>query len=120
MLVHFFATWCEPCVEELAAIDRLAATGRVAVLAVDVGEVDDRVRRFLASHPVSFPVGLDRDLAVTRALERGGPAVELRPRRRAPGVGFAEGDLGWDDPGVTKRLDELIERGEAQNDDEPT
>ena len=43
VLVHFFATWCEPCIEELGALDRLAATGRVAVLAVDVGEVDDRV-----------------------------------------------------------------------------
>ncbi len=48
MLVHFFATWCEPCVREMASLQKLAdsATGKPFVLiAVDVGEVEVRVRR---------------------------------------------------------------------------
>ena len=69
---------------------------------------------------MSFPVGLDRDLAVTHAWSVVALPSSFVLDAGHRGVGFAEGDLAWDDPGVTKRLDELIERGEARNDDEPT
>jgi thiol-disulfide isomerase/thioredoxin len=69
VLVHFFATWCEPCREEMAALRRLAerASARPLVLAVDVGEVDIRVRRFFEKSPVNFPVLLDRDKAAAKS-----------------------------------------------------
>lgn len=72
MLVHFFATWCEPCREELPALRRLVARSvdaGVTVLAISVGEVDERVRRFFETLPVNFPVLLDRDRAIARAWE---------------------------------------------------
>ena len=72
VLVHFFATWCEPCRAEMAALQRLAhrfAQRPFAILAVDVGEVDSRVRRFFESVPVTFPILLDRDKAVTKAWQ---------------------------------------------------
>jgi thiol-disulfide isomerase/thioredoxin len=59
VLVHFFATWCEPCRAEMAALQRLAdrfAQRPFAILAVDVGEVDSRVRKFFESVPVTFPI----------------------------------------------------------------
>lgn len=69
VLVHLFATWCEPCREELPALSRLAARypDQVRVLAIDIGEVDARVRRFFETLPVSFPILLDRDRAMMRA-----------------------------------------------------
>jgi peroxiredoxin len=68
VLVHFFATWCEPCKEELPALDRLAnrAAGTATVIAISVAEVDMRVRRFLETMPLAFPVLLDRDRAVAK------------------------------------------------------
>ena len=69
MVVHFFATWCEPCREELPALDRLAARGRernVTVVAIAVAEVPVRLTRFLAQTPVAFPVLLDEDRAVAK------------------------------------------------------
>jgi peroxiredoxin len=72
VLVHFFATWCEPCREELPALRRLVARSAerpVAVLAISVGEVDARVARFMESMPVNFPVLLDRERAVARAWD---------------------------------------------------
>lgn len=72
VIVHFFATWCEPCREELPSLQRLSTRldGKpVTVIAISVAEVPLRVRRFLQSTPVAFPVLLDEDRAVARAWE---------------------------------------------------
>lgn len=109
VLVHLFATWCEPCREELPALSRLAArhSDTVRVLAVDVGEVDARVRRFFETLPVHFPVLLDRDRAVVRAW--GVSALpttivldgDLHLRYRAVG------DVAWDAPEVDRLIASL-------------
>ena len=70
VVLHFFATWCEPCRDELPALNRLAARAddrKLVVLAVSVAEVPLRVRRFLGEIPVNFPVLLDQDRAVAKA-----------------------------------------------------
>jgi peroxiredoxin len=71
VLVHFFATWCESCREELPALNRLAVRGNgsVTVLAIAVADADRSVRRFFANAPVDFPVLLDRDRAVAKAWQ---------------------------------------------------
>lgn len=69
VLVHFFATWCEPCREELPALRRLVERGHsdVKVVAISVAEVDLRVRRFIETTPVNFPILLDRERIVAKA-----------------------------------------------------
>jgi peroxiredoxin len=68
-LVHFFATWCEPCREELPALKRMVERGgsTVRLLAISVGEPDMRVQRFLTTMTLDFPVLLDRDRAVSKS-----------------------------------------------------
>ncbi|MGU3492815.1 TlpA family protein disulfide reductase [Xanthobacteraceae bacterium A53D] len=106
VLVHFFATWCEPCREELPALSRLAAdeADRLTVLAVNVAEVDVRVRRFFESLPVSFPIVMDRDRAFTRSWNISAlpSTVVLDPQHR-PRL-RAVGEVGWDAPDVRSAL----------------
>ncbi|OGA23813.1 MAG: hypothetical protein A3H34_01470 [Betaproteobacteria bacterium RIFCSPLOWO2_02_FULL_67_19] len=70
VLVNFWATWCEPCREEMPGIERLRASlaGRpFAVLAVNLAEPPSRIRAFLEKMPLGFPVLLDHDTAAAKA-----------------------------------------------------
>jgi thiol-disulfide isomerase/thioredoxin len=68
VLVHFFATWCEPCREELPALNRfLTRSPTASVVAISVAEVDPRVKRFFEATPVGSPVLLDRDRTIARS-----------------------------------------------------
>lgn len=126
VLVHFFATWCPPCIPEMAALDRLAAARRVeplVIVAIDVAEPDPRVRRFFAAHPTELPILLDRDRAAARAWGVASlPTSFLLDARHA--VAFvARGDVDWASPAVNVVLDQLIGRQpdrEGEEDDAPT
>jgi thiol-disulfide isomerase/thioredoxin len=75
VIVHFFATWCDACRDELPALSRLAehaGNQRLRVVAVSVADSDLGLSRFLALHPVSFPVLLDRDRIAAKAWDVAG------------------------------------------------
>jgi thiol-disulfide isomerase/thioredoxin len=69
LVVNFWATWCEPCREEMPSLDRLRARlgeKSFEVVAVNVGESPERVARFTKAVPVTFPILYDRDSATAR------------------------------------------------------
>lgn len=110
VLVHFFATWCEPCVREMTSLQKLTdiAHGKpLTIIAIDVAEVDLRVRGFFEKRPVPFPVLLDRDRAVAKAWSVSALpstfvlAPDLTPRL------FIEGDLDWSRPDVVTAIEAL-------------
>lgn len=111
LLLHFFATWCEPCRPELASLDRLVteAGGRgLKVLAVSVAEPPVRVARFFKSEPVRFPVALDEDRAAARAWKIDAlPSTIVIDRSGRPRLA-ARRDLDWRDPAVVRALELLL------------
>jgi peroxiredoxin len=99
VLVHFFATWCEPCREELPALQRLvtrAGPDSIVVLAISVAEVEQPVRRLLATMPITFPVLLDLDRAVAKAWNIATlPSTVVLDANLEPRL-VVEADLAWD------------------------
>jgi len=62
VVINYWATWCEPCIDEMPSLERLRAKmkGRpFEVLAVNYGESSGRVSRFVAKMKLTLPVLLD-------------------------------------------------------------
>lgn len=110
VLVHFFATWCESCKAEFPTLQQffLVRRDRLDLIAIDVGEVPGRVRRFLKETPVSFPVFLDADRAVSKAWAIDGlPSTVLLDADLKP-VLVAKGERDWTVPGIGDEIDAAL------------
>jgi peroxiredoxin len=111
VLVNFWATWCEPCREEMPSMNRLRASlaGRgFEVLAVNLAEPETRIRRFAEQVPMDFTVLLDRDAAVSKAWRaRILPASYLvGPDGR---IRYSVlGAMDWDEDRVRKAILEML------------
>jgi thiol-disulfide isomerase/thioredoxin len=65
VLFEFWTTWCKYCEEESHLVDDIAkeykSSKDLIVLAVNVLEPDQRVKKYLAEHPRSVPIVLTKD-----------------------------------------------------------
>jgi thiol-disulfide isomerase/thioredoxin len=113
VLVNFWATWCEPCRAEMPSMNRLRAALAGApfeILAVNVGEPQTRIERFLEQVPLDFPVLLDRDTAVAKAWKARilpasfliGPDGKIRHSTL--------GEIDWTRADVRQRVERMLPR----------
>jgi peroxiredoxin len=112
VLVHFFATWCEPCREELPALNRFLerSASNASVVAISVAEVDPRVRRFFEAMPVNFPVLLDRDRTITKSWKISTlPTTYVLDANMKPML-VVEADFAWDTVELEPATGTLIKR----------
>jgi peroxiredoxin len=110
VLVHFFATWCEPCREELPALNRFLgrSESNVSVVAISVAEVDPRVKRFFEATPVNFPVLLDRDRTIAKSWKITAlPTTYVLDANLKPTL-VIEADFAWDTVDIEPATGKLI------------
>jgi cytochrome c biogenesis protein CcmG, thiol:disulfide interchange protein DsbE len=107
-VVDFWATWCDPCREQLPMLDALAARHRADGLSVVGVAFDDElgaVQAFLAGTPVAFPIvwdpageaystalGIDR-LPTTVVVDRSGVVRSVHLGFEGAGAAALEDEL---------------------------
>lgn len=114
VVVNFWATWCAPCLAEMAVFERAQRErwpSGVQFLAVNAGDSDDSVRRFVERAGVTFPVLLDRQSATARAWQ-----VTALPVTYVIGVdghvkAGAIGVRDWDHPDIAAALTRWQQNG---------
>src|SRR5687767_6341812 len=57
VLLNFWATWCEPCLREIAELKEVAANAKVKVVGIALDEQGlPVVKPFVAQHGINYPV----------------------------------------------------------------
>ena len=110
VVVNFWATWCEPCREEMPSLDwlRKRLAGKpFEVVAVNVGEAPERVARFTRDTPVSFPILYDRDSSTAKRWQvRGYPtSYVIGPDGRIRY--YFVGELDWSHDEIVRVIESI-------------
>jgi peroxiredoxin len=111
VLVNFWATWCEPCRDEMPSMQRLKEhlAGRpFAVLAVNLDEPEARIRKFLAQMTTDFTVLLDPGRNAAKAWN-----ARILPASFVIGTDGrirygVVGEIDWGRDSVVSRVVELL------------
>jgi peroxiredoxin len=78
LLLHFWATWCPTCIEDIRHLQNAAigcSDERLRAVLVNVGEGDEIIREFVVEHDVRLPVLRDPKGRIWRRIDgRGLPA----------------------------------------------
>ncbi|MDY7093772.1 MAG: TlpA disulfide reductase family protein [Acidobacteriota bacterium] len=113
VLLHFWATWCPPCIQEIPALERLARdfSGKPGFQVVMVAVDDElqKVQPFVGER--AFAVLYDPEWQVahrygTRKLPETHVLVNNRKIDRLRFVGATN----WDNPEIRATLDQIIQR----------
>jgi thiol-disulfide isomerase/thioredoxin len=111
VLVNFWATWCEPCRDEMPSVARLQRKleGKpFEVLAVNYGESASKVAAFVQKEGWTVPVLLDPDKESSDAWgARGLPMtflVDAQGRLRY----FAFGERDWSEGESLRVIEKLV------------
>ena len=109
VLVNFWATWCTPCLREMASLDRLqAALGGAdfTVLAISLDrEGKEAVGRYLADHKLGhLGIYLDPEGEAFRAWDGRGVPTSFLIGRDGRALGVLLGPARWDAPEAIKLI----------------
>ncbi len=111
VIVNFWATWCEPCIEEMPSLQRLKdrlPNDSFSVVGVNLGEGEARIKSFTDKTGTSFPILLDRDGVAKKSWKVNGvPAtfvIDAAGKVRLWHVGV----LDFSDPALVAQIEKLL------------
>ena len=117
VLIHFWATWCPPCVEEapeLADLARSLSGQGFALVAISVDEDRAKVQAFFRAGAPPYVVALDSRASVAR---RYGTYKYPESYLLSPEGAIVERYVGpqtWSDPAITNAIQALLREGPSE------
>lgn len=93
VLINFWASWCNPCVNELPLLNEAYKLTGVEMLAINVGEKTEAVQKFVERYELEFPILLDEDLKIKQAYQVVGLPLTLLIDEEGTIMARHEGEL---------------------------
>ena len=112
VVIHFWATWCPPCVDEIPELSKFWEQYKnrddIVLYAVSVDKDWKIVEDFNAKHPSNLPFYRDPESATAKRFGTT-QFPETYITNRAGRVLFRiQGGVQWADPGVKERIRQLL------------
>lgn len=110
-IVHFWATWCNPCVEELPELDeiqkRYEVVGlKVLAISLDGSRNKDKVAAFLKANKVTgLKLYFDNSTDAFKASKAKGMPTSFFINNNGDRIALSEGKLDWLNPKTTGFLE---------------
>lgn len=99
VILHFWATWCAPCVTELPIMHKVVAglkDEKLAVLPLSLDQNPGTVELFMARNNLSLPVAMDRKGDVLRAFQLKGLPSTVILDKNGEIIAVRSGVLNWE------------------------
>ena len=115
LLINFWASWCEPCRQEMPSLQRVALSrsAEIKVLTVNFKEAPGSVEQFMAQTGLQLPVLRDGDGAIARQW-----GVRVFPSTilvDSEGIvrSTVRGAIDWTGPAAQRLIQPLLKRAPA-------
>jgi len=101
VLLNLWASWCQPCVEEMPALARLQAAlagPNFQVVAISIDRKPEDGRNWLKANGIDLPFYSDPGAGLYDAIKAPGLPVSLFIDKDGHEVGRISGAVPWDEP----------------------
>jgi thiol-disulfide isomerase/thioredoxin len=111
-IVHFWATWCPPCVEEIPALskfwDKYRGRNDVVLYAISVNKNWKEVDDFSKKSPNNLPMYLDPTAATAQRFGTTQYPETYIVNKSGRVIYRVQGAIEWGDPAVQQRIAQLL------------
>jgi peroxiredoxin len=111
VFLNFWATWCPPCRSEMPSMERLHAKlqrSGLEILAVDLQETNETVKKFVKDNALTFTVLLDPNGAVGGAWGAQSIPTTYLIDREGDILARAIGAREWDSPEMIALFEAIL------------
>ena len=111
VLLNFWATWCDPCREEMPSMERLYRRFKdrgFVIVGVDVKDRRNDALSFLKELKITFPIVLDPDGQVAVLYGAWGLPATYLIGPKGTALARAWGPADWDSEGAQRLIAELL------------
>lgn len=111
VMLNFWATWCNPCRQEMPSMERLYQQFKgkgLVIISVASGDTQQEVSSFMKEYRLTFPALLDYDYAVSDDYKVWAVPTTYFINAKGEIVGKAQGSRDWNNQDAAQYISSIF------------